>query len=59
MRKWLILNVKFDKNGHAQCAKSYKYCTGCPNRKDCEEVKCYYDPYDDIGFCRENDYRKR
>lgn len=59
MRKHLNLTVKFDKEGKVECARSSEFCKNCPWNKDCEEIRCYYDPYDDIQYCRKNDYRKR
>ena len=59
MKKWLILNIRFDNKGKVLCAKSPKFCKNCPYKNSCEEIKCYYDPYDDMRFCNRNDYRKR
>lgn len=59
MRKWLLLNVKFNTEGKIECAKSIELCKDCPWGKYCEELKCYYDPYDYMDYCRKNNYKKR
>ena len=59
MKKCLDLTIKFDKDGNVLCAKSSHLCKDCAWGKNCEQIKCYYDPYDDIDFCRRNDYRKK
>lgn len=59
MKRFLLLNIKFNKNGDVECAKSKSLCRNCPWGKDCEEIKCFYDPFEDIDYCRKNDYRKR
>lgn len=59
MRKRIVMNVKFNKDGKVECAKSKDFCKQCPYRKVCEEIKFYYDPFDDLDFCRNNDYRKK
>lgn len=60
MGKKIKLNIKF-KGNEVLCAKSPLNCNECKDKKTCEEVVLYYNPYPkaDIEKCFRNDERNR
>ena len=43
----ILLNVRFEA-GQVICAKSVDLCRQCNLRKNCETIKMFYYPYDDL-----------
>jgi len=59
MKKKLILNLKFNRQGQVECSKSPSLCKEC-NSKGCERMTLYYYPYSkkDIEECFKNSDRR-